>query len=218
MFFSFVLLFVIATEAAKAPKYTRTLDLFGGDFKWEPKQLVVLSDHYSGGKSVGSVSSSPDNTALVFSGSIEATSTHKGFVALSGTRENASELSATPPLWDFSAWDGLSVTIRKSDGKKYSLNLRTTTGDVEGDQVDYKYLFETEANHPTTHTGLWKDFVPMVKGKKVKAAKLDVTRVKSILIMCSSLLGEQNGDFNLVVGEVKAVKVEGSAEKPHSEL
>ncbi|KAJ3215613.1 hypothetical protein HDU67_000211 [Dinochytrium kinnereticum] len=199
-----------------------TLNLFGGSATWKSDGWSILNDRPNGGHSEGKLSLSPDSTALIFSGSLDLAPNHKGFVALSTSRANASLTNASPPFWDFTAWDGIEINVRKGDGKKYSLNLRTPTGKTtDGHPIDYKFIFETKASHPSTHVATWNSFSPMLRGVKIKAPKLDLGKVETILLMYSSLLGTQGGAFEVVLGEVLAVKgiaKEEGEEGGHDEL
>jgi hypothetical protein len=93
------------------------------------------------------------------------------------------------------------------------LNLRNELPTADSATVEYKYSFATHDGQGSTHTANFDDFVPTIKGEAATDAHpLDISKVREISIMCSSLFGRQEGDFEIVIGSISAVKsVEESA-------
>ena len=121
-----------------------------------------------------------------------------------------------PPL-NLGAYDELRLRV-KGNGQRFKLMIRTSAG---FDVVGYSKSFDTEADTWQDISLPFEDFVPVFRAKTLspeEAEPLDPSKVVSLQIMLSKFEydGELNpsfkpGDFELAIGEIKAVMKEEPA-------
>ncbi|KAJ3415366.1 hypothetical protein HDV05_005103 [Chytridiales sp. JEL 0842] len=189
------------------------LDLFSAP--WDISKWSAVSDIKNGGESASYVQVTSDAHGLVFSGSVVIETRKAGFAAVSINREDGPAEAFAAPWWNLTAYDGMQLKLAMGDGKTYSINLRNQPSDSDSRVIDYKFTFITVAGKPSSHTAnSWSSFVPTLKGEQLKdAPPLDPSKVVEIRIMCSSLLGRQEGPFAMVISKVSAVKLGDAADE-----
>ncbi|KAJ3333716.1 hypothetical protein HDU76_004862 [Blyttiomyces sp. JEL0837] len=199
------------------------LDLYGGSATWKPSSWFNFDDSNHGGKSEIDWELTEDEKSMKFKGHVDVDPKEKrGFASVVSVRANSSQYSGSSPWWDLSAWSGIEVRVKKGDGKRYSINLRNSAPSTNGKPaIDYKFVFKTTAGKPSVHVApTWSSFVPTLRGDAIPADEaplLDPSHIRSISVMCSSLLGSQSGGFEVVVESISAIKLSVPLGK-HEEL
>lgn len=151
----------------------------------------------------------PDSSTATFWGTLDTkTLGGAGFASQRTTGENRS--------WDVSAYDGLEIEIAKSDTKRYAITLKDILLPPTSDgreQSSLVWEFDFVVNGTKGPTGLQTVFVPWgalkatYRGREQPDAKpLDLKKILRFGLMMRSFFDEQEGEFELVIGAIKAVK------------
>lgn len=93
--------------------------------------------------------------------------------------------------------------------KEFVLTLKTQPPERRPDgrlesRLSFEYHFTPQSDNDI-HVALWKDFVPTYRGRRV-SGHLDPSKLTEIGIMCRSGFGAQQGDFDLQLGQVVALR------------
>ncbi|KAI9735090.1 MAG: hypothetical protein M1818_006668 [Claussenomyces sp. TS43310] len=196
--------------------------LFGGSEPWSPDDWTSSDDRVRGGASrshldFSSESSSGGNnknedespsTLATFHGTLDITTLGgAGFASQRTTGDDRS--------WDVSAHDGLELDIVRTDGKRYTLNVKDEILPARDDgreQSSVSWEFDFAQPAPGRLFVAWRDLTPTYRGREVKDPRpLDLTHVRRFGIMMRSFFGEQEGNFALVVRSIAVVKKGGSS-------
>lgn len=187
--------------------------LFGGDRPWSPLDWTDSDDRVRGGSSYSELTCEPFSPTAAFHGNLDIkTLGGAGFASQRTTGEDRT--------YDLSKYDGISLDIKKSDGKKYTLILKDellpkSPDGREQSTVSWEYDFKGEADGGKTF-GRWNYFKPTYRGREKKDAKpLDLKHVKRISLIMRSFFGTQEGDFSLSITSISAFsKADSGITKP----
>lgn len=169
--------------------------LFGGDKPWSPTDWTDSDDRVRGGSSYSELTCEPSSPIAIFHGNLDTkTLGGAGFASQRTTGEDRD--------WDFSDYDGITLDIKQSDGKKYTLILKDellpkSPNGREQSTVSWEYDFkgDNEGGKVFVH---WNEFKPTYRGREKEDAKpLDLKHVKRLSLMMRSFFGSQEGDFSL---------------------
>lgn len=116
------------------------LFLFGGLRPWSPLDWTAQDDRVRGGSSQSYLDASPFSPTAVFYGNLDTTTL--------GGAGFASQRTTCNCTWDLSMYDGISLDIEKTDGKKYTLTLKDqissrSTNGSEQSTISWEYDFVT---------------------------------------------------------------------------
>ncbi|KAE9377200.1 CIA30-domain-containing protein [Stipitochalara longipes BDJ] len=178
--------------------------LFGGDKVWSPSDWTDSDDRVRGGSSYSELTCDPSSPTAIFHGNLDTkTLGGAGFASQRTTGEDRD--------WNLSSYDGITLDIKKADGKKYTLILKDellpkSPNGREQSTVSWEYDFKGD-----THGGKvfvhWDDFNATYRGREKKDAKpLDLRHVKRISLMMRSFFGSQEGDFSLSITSISAFR------------
>lgn len=140
--------------------------------------------------------------------------------------------------WDISGYDGLEITVDpRSDGKIYTVILKDDTSpeeSYEGGRIsNWEYDFRVESDKVYVK---WDDFKPTFRGRPVEDARpldlgsirnfslmarrcvaLSILLVYELILRVSSFFGKQQGDFDLRVVSIAAVRTDRYVDDPYGE-
>ncbi|KAI1343024.1 CIA30 family protein-like protein [Xylariaceae sp. FL0016] len=193
------------------PTQESYFDLFGGTRPWQADDWVASDDRVRGGKSQSYLDSSSSSNTVVFHGNLD--------IATLGGAGFASRRSPDPQGWDLSHYTKLRLGVGKSDGKRYTLILKDEVlpkrpDGREQSTVSWEYDFTAQE---TTLDIAWADFKPTYRGKpKPDAQPLKLSNIKRVSIMMRSFFGEQEGEFNVELESIAAVKPSNSLSEASS--
>ncbi|PMD48273.1 NADH:ubiquinone oxidoreductase complex I intermediate-associated protein 30 [Hyaloscypha variabilis F] len=178
--------------------------LFGGDRKWSPNDWTDSDDRVRGGSSYSELTCDPSSPTAIFHGNLDTkTLGGAGFASQRTTGEDRD--------WDLSNYDGITLDIKKSDDKKYTLILKDellpkSPNGREQSTVSWEYDFEgyDDGGKVFVH---WDEFKATYRGREKKDAKpLDLKHVRRISLMMRSFFDTQEGDFSLSITSISAFK------------
>ncbi|KAJ3069263.1 hypothetical protein HDU98_007666 [Podochytrium sp. JEL0797] len=199
---------------AKRP--SQKLELFGGVKLWKPSSWTAIDDRTKNGNSVSKLDFTEKGRVLKFSGSLvyKNDGTKRAWAAVVSDRKQSPKRSASAPIWDFSAWDKLTVNIAKGDGKWYYINLITT----DSPSIEYRFAFQTTENKSSMHTVLLSDLIPTQEGIHVtESPAFDKSNIEAISLKCASMFGNQEGPFAVFVQGITLGVLEDKKEREVSE-
>jgi hypothetical protein len=175
---------------------------------WKASDWTSSDDRVRGGASQSHLSIS--GSTARFHGNLDIT-------ALGGAGFASQRTTGEDRTWDLSAYDGIYLSLGKHDGKKYTLTLKDEILPLmadgrEASTISYEYDFSSTSKKELFVP--WHAMKPTYRGKeKDDAEKLKTGNVKRFSIMMRSFFGTQEGDFDLTIKEIKAVKQSGDVEK-----
>lgn len=204
-----------------APSVENMLDdlyLYGGVKQWNSSGWTTSDDRVRGGSSISHLTVSPDAQSASFHGHLDTSTL--------GGAGFASQHSAGTEHWDLSAYDGILLTIETSGasqadaGKRFLITLKDAIPGRRDDGREQSGIsWEAEfTNSPAApgdggergtgqrHVFLgWDAFEPTYRGRpKPDAEPLDKSDIKRIGLMMRSFFGQQDGDFSLVIRDIRA--------------
>jgi hypothetical protein len=175
---------------------------------WKASDWTDSDDRVRGGASQSHLTIS--GSSARFHGNLDIT-------ALGGAGFASQRTTGDDRTWDLSAYDGIYLSLDKHDGKKYTLTLKDEIKPLmedgrEQSTISYEYDFSSTSKKELFVP--WHAMKPTYRGKeKDDAEKLDTKNVMRFSIMMRSFFGSQQGDFDLTIKEIKAVKLSGDVEK-----
>ncbi|PWY92321.1 CIA30-domain-containing protein [Aspergillus heteromorphus CBS 117.55] len=180
--------------------------LFGGTRPWTPSSWTSTDDRVRGGASHSYLTIHEAPNTATFHGTLDIT-------ALGGAGFASQRTTTTSHVWDLTPYDGLELSVPKSDGKKYTLTLKDELLPRRPDGRERSGLvWEYDFRVPKGGDKLrvpWGEFRPTYRGREVSGVKpLDLGGVRRVGIMVRSFFGEQEGEFELVVESIKGFKKE----------
>ncbi|KAJ5198095.1 uncharacterized protein N7498_007212 [Penicillium cinerascens] len=193
---------------------TSHLPLFGGVRAWNPKDWTSSDDRVRGGASHSTLTCSPSSLIAKFHGNLDIT-------ALGGAGFASQRTTGEHRTWDLSGYDGLELVIDHADNKLYTLTLKDEIlpkrpDGREQSTLSWEYDFRSEGQK--TIFVKWSDFRPTYRGKEKKGVEpLDLKNVKRFGIMIRSFFGEQEGDFELGVLSIAALRTKRYSDNPDEE-
>jgi hypothetical protein len=175
---------------------------------WKASDWTSSDDRVRGGASQSHLSIS--GSTARFHGNLDIT-------ALGGAGFASQRTTGEDRTWDLSAYDGIYLSLGKHDGKKYTLTLKDEILPLmadgrEASTISYEYDFSSTTKKEFFVP--WHAMKPTYRGKeKHDAEKLKTKNVKRFSIMMRSFFGTQEGDFDVTINVIKAVKQSGDVEK-----
>ncbi|CRK20972.1 hypothetical protein HYQ45_006528 [Verticillium longisporum] len=180
--------------------------LFGGDQSWKSSAWTASDDRVRGGRSQSYLRCQNVGPAE-FHGHLDIT-------ALGGAGFASQRTVGSLDL-DLTSYEGLSISINHSDGKKYTLTLKDEILPRRPDGREQSTVsWEFDFVHPDSGELFirWADFKPTYRGKpKPDTPPLDLAHVQRISFMMRSFFGEQQGDFELAINHVAAFSTRSSS-------
>ncbi|KAL6708504.1 hypothetical protein ACN47E_002767 [Coniothyrium glycines] len=174
--------------------------LFGGVKGWHAEDWTASDDRVRNGSSQSYLTITPP-TAL-FHGTLDSTTL--------GGAGFASQRTTNDLPWDLSPYSGIHLALGKHDDKRYTITLKDEVLPLSSDgreqsTTSYEYDF---TNAPPEGVFIpWHAFNATYRGTaKDDAEPLDVADVKRITIMMRSFFAQQQGDFELEIKSITAVK------------
>ncbi|GJP90779.1 hypothetical protein CBS63078_3949 [Aspergillus niger] len=179
---------------------------FGGPQPWSSFSWASSDDRVRGGSSHSYLTINKDTNTAIFHGNLD-------IKTLGGAGFASQHTASTTELWDLSSYAGLELSIPKSDGHTYTLNLRDELQDPRPDGrqrsgLVWEAKFKVEKGQTKVRLG-WKEFRPTYRGREVHMGRpLILAGVKRFEIMIRSFFGEQEGDFELEIESIKGIEQE----------
>jgi len=183
------------------------LVLFPEAGQWLPPSAAwkPFEDRIRGGSSKSNLVQVPGTTNVRFSGTLDTkTLGGAGFASY----------TTTSKTWDLSKYDGFEIEVVKGDGKTYTLVVKDEVpapGAKREDgrdpaTINWQWDFKAEAGGKKVFVA-WKDFTATYRGRdKSDAGPLKTKEIKRIGIMMRSFFGNQEGNFELILASISAVK------------
>ncbi|KAJ5119917.1 hypothetical protein N7448_010586 [Penicillium atrosanguineum] len=193
---------------------TSHLPLFGGVRAWDSKGWTSSDDRVRGGASHSTLTCSPSSLVAKFHGNLDITTLGgAGFASQRTTGEHRT--------WNLSRYDGIELVIDHADNKLYTLTLKDEILPKRSDgreQSTLSWEFDFRSEGRKTIFVKWSDFRPTYRGKEKKDVEpLNLKNVKRFGIMIRSFFGEQDGDFELGVVSIAALRTERYSDDPDEE-
>jgi hypothetical protein len=140
-----------------------------------------------GGSSYSGLTCDPSSPTAVFHGNLDTK-------ALGGAGFASQRTTGEDRNWDLSSYDGITLDIKKTDGKKYTLILKDellpkSPNGREQSTVGWDYDFngDNDGGKVFVH---WNDFKATYRGREKKEAQpLDLKHVKRISLMMRRFVG-----------------------------
>ncbi|GLA61461.1 hypothetical protein AtubIFM54640_001980 [Aspergillus tubingensis] len=179
---------------------------FGGPQRWSSTDWTSSDDRVRGGSSQSHLTTNDDTNTATFHGNLD-------IKTLGGAGFASQHTASTTDLWDLSSYAGLELSIPKSDGHTYTLNLRDELQDPRPDGrqrsgLVWEAKFKVEKGQTKVKLG-WREFRPTYRGREVHMGRpLILAGVKQFGIMIRSFFGEQEGDFELEIEWIRGIKKE----------
>ncbi|PWY72630.1 CIA30 family protein [Aspergillus eucalypticola CBS 122712] len=179
---------------------------FGGPQRWSSVDWTSSDDRVRGGSSQSYLSINDDTNTATFHGNLD-------IKTLGGAGFASQHTASTTELWDLSSYAGLELSVPKSDGHTYTLNLRDELQDPRPDGrqrsgLVWEAKFKVEKGQTNVKLG-WREFRPTYRGREVHMGRpLILAGVKQFGIMIRSFFGEQEGDFELEIEWIRGIKKE----------
>lgn len=180
----------------------KSLPLFGGQRAWRQEDFTSSDDRVRGGSSQSYLSPSADLSSARFHGILDTTT-------LGGAGFASQRTTANDKIWNLSAYRGIELIVANGDGKKYTLNIKTTIPEKmpngrDASTVEYAYTFIAPPKGARIYAE-WAQFEPYYRGKPVTDAKpLDLSHIMRWSIMMRSFFEMQSGPFSMVLNSIKA--------------
>ncbi|KAJ5885155.1 hypothetical protein N7495_009665 [Penicillium taxi] len=201
---------------------TSHLPLFGGSRAWSKKEWTSSDDRVRGGSSHSTLTCSPTSLTAKFHGNLD-------IKTLGGAGFASQRTATTEQTWDISAYDGIEVVLERADTRKYTLTLKDEIlpkrpDGREASSVSWEVDFQVNAEDGKNGTVLffkWSDFRATYRGRDLEGddvKPLDLKRVKRFAIMVRSFFGGQEGDFELNVVSISALRTERYRDEPWVEV
>jgi hypothetical protein len=154
---------------------------------WSPTDWTDSDDRVRGGSSYSELTCDPSSPTAIFHGNLDTkTLGGAGFASQRTTGEDRD--------WDLSSYEGITLDIKKSDGKKYTLILKDellpkSPNGREQSTISWEYDFKEDKDGGKVFVH-WHDFKPTYRGREKKGAKpLDLKHVKRISLMMRRYAG-----------------------------
>ncbi|KAJ6111930.1 hypothetical protein N7523_007991 [Penicillium sp. IBT 18751x] len=193
---------------------TSHLPLFGGIRAWDSKDWTSSDDRVRGGASHSTLTCSPSSLVAKFHGNLDITT-------LGGAGFASQRTTGEDRTWNLSRYDGIELVIDHADNKLYTLTLKDEILPKRPDgreQSTLSWEFDFRAEGRKTIFVKWSDFRPTYRGKEKKDVEpLDLKNIKRFSIMIRSFFGEQDGDFELGVVSIAALRTERYSDNPDEE-
>ncbi|OJZ86966.1 hypothetical protein ASPFODRAFT_46498 [Aspergillus luchuensis CBS 106.47] len=179
---------------------------FGGSQRWSSTEWTSSDDRVRGGSSQSHLTINDDTNTATFHGNLD-------IKTLGGAGFASQHTASTTDLWDLSSYAGLELSIPKSDGHTYTLNLRDELQDPRPDGrqrsgLVWEAKFKVAKGQTKVKLG-WREFRPTYRGREVHMGRpLILAGVKQFGIMIRSFFGEQEGDFELEIEWIRGIKKE----------
>ncbi|KAI1007451.1 hypothetical protein K3495_g765 [Podosphaera aphanis] len=175
------------------------LSLFGGDLPWSPLDWISSDDTVRGGNSYSNLNCSPADAVAVFQGNLDIkTLGGAGFASQRTTAENEA--------WNLAGYEGISLDVKKSDGKKYTLILKDQVPERDQSTVGWEFGFIPDTKGEIVKV-FWSEFKPTFRGRECKdTAPLDLEHIRNFSLMMRSFFGTQEGEFSLSLASISAFK------------
>ncbi|PYH32239.1 CIA30 family protein [Aspergillus neoniger CBS 115656] len=179
---------------------------FGGPQRWSSTDWTSSDDRVRGGSSQSHLTTNDDTNTATFHGNLD-------IKTLGGAGFASQHTASTTELWDLSSYAGLELSVPKSDGHTYTLNLRDELQDPRPDGrqrsgLVWEAKFKVEKGQKKVKLG-WREFRPTYRGREVHMGRpLVLAGVKQFGIMIRSFFGEQEGDFELEIEWIRGIKKE----------
>ncbi|KAJ5116211.1 hypothetical protein N7456_000559 [Penicillium angulare] len=181
---------------------TSHLPLFGGSRAWSQDDWTSSDDRVRGGSSISHLSASSSSLEAKFHGTLDIkTLGGAGFASQRTTGDNRN--------WDLSLYDGIELVLGPSDGKTYTLTLKDQILPKRPDgrdrsSVSWEFDFKSKSGGNLFIP--WGAFRATYRGREVEGGKLDLKSIKRVGIMVRSFFGEQEGDFELGIYSISALR------------
>ncbi len=154
---------------------------------WSPTDWTDSDDRVRGGSSYSELTCEQSSPTSIFHGNLDTkTLGGAGFASQRTTGEDRD--------WDFSDYDGITLDIKKSDGKKYTLILKDellpkSPNGREQSTVSWEYDFKGDDDGGKVFVH-WNEFKPTYRGREKEDAKpLDLKHIKRISLMMRRYVG-----------------------------
>lgn len=196
---------------------------------WSPSDWTSSDDRVRGGASQSYLDCDPSSPAACFRGHLDITVL--GGAGFASQRTTDSALPHASQAWDLRKYDGLELEVepKKSDGKRYTLTVKDEVlprreDGREQSTISWEYDFIVDGVNDVNmryEKGskkfvAWKDLKPTYRGReKEDAEPLNLGGVKRISLMARSFFGDQEGDFELCLTSIAAVKKQDSSQSPY---
>lgn len=178
---------------------------------WSSSDWTSSDDRVRNGSSQSYLIIASDYTTANFSGVLDTkTLGGAGFASQRTTGENKT--------WDVSAYDGIELDVVKGDGKRYTFTIKNELLPPSGDgreqsTISWEFDFVVGGENATVKGNnekvfiAWQELKPMYRGReKPDADPLDLKSVRRFSLMMRSFFAQQEGQFELVVSSISAVK------------
>ncbi|KAJ5288845.1 hypothetical protein N7478_001875 [Penicillium angulare] len=180
---------------------TSHLPLFGGPRAWSQDDWTSSDDRVRGGSSISHLSASSSSLEAKFHGTLD--------IKTLGGAGFASQRTTGDLDWDLSLYDGIELVLGPSDGKTYTLTLKDQILPKRPDgrdrsSVSWEFDFKSKSGGKLFIP--WGAFRPTYRGREVEGGKLDLKGIKRVGIMVRSFFGEQEGDFELGIYSISALR------------
>jgi hypothetical protein len=127
----------------------------------------------------------------------------------------ASQTTTGDIVWNLATYDGLLLDVVKGDGKMYTIIVKDDVPEQKRDDgrefssLSWEYDFKGEGAEKL-HVP-WSDFKATYRGREKKDAEpLKMGEIKRFSLMMRSFFDTQEGDFELFLAAISAVKKEAS--------
>ncbi|KAF4958743.1 hypothetical protein FSARC_10934 [Fusarium sarcochroum] len=197
---------------------------------WDKSQWIASDDVVRGGISHSSLDILEPKTAdNPFSHSIAKFHGTLDYVTLGGSGFASQRTIDDWPGLDLSGYDRLLVEISYTDGKTYTLNLKDNVvppskDGVEQPSVSWAYDFQIPATKKSKGEILinqviinFKDLVPTLRGTVQNDTEpFDLANILRASIMIRSFQTEQEGEFELRIKSITALRQDCETPKIHN--
>lgn len=176
---------------------------------WSPTEWTASDDRVRGGSSQSYLTITPGNPTANFNGNLDTKTLGGAGFASQRTTENRS--------WNLSAYDGIEIDVARSDSKKYTFTIKDEILPLRGDgreqsTISWEFDFVVDIAGVAQNAGqkvyvAFEDLKPTYRGREKDDAKpLDLKNIRRFSLMMRSFFDKQDGDFELVVRSISAVK------------
>ncbi|KAG4031524.1 hypothetical protein MFRU_009g02950 [Monilinia fructicola] len=194
------------------PTSILSMDLFGGSKPWSALHWTSSDDRVRGGASQSHLKCSASSSVATFSGTLDIKTLGGAGFASQRTTENHT--------WNLSAYDGILLSLGRSDQKQYTFIIKDeilpkSPNGREQSTISWEFDFKGPADHSIIFVK-WADLKPTYRGReKNDANPLDLKNIKRFSIMMRSFFGSQEGDFSLAINSISAAKDRESMNTPY---
>ncbi|CAG8955716.1 hypothetical protein HYFRA_00010982 [Hymenoscyphus fraxineus] len=168
-----------------------------GQVSWYTVPMEAADDSVRpGGNSSSLLTIDPSDQFATFSGYLDSK-------ALGGSGF-ASQRTKGDLNLDLSSYKGLSISVRESDGKNYTVTLKD---ELPVNASEASLLYAASFVGVGVWQFDWEEFVPTIRGRvQVGAPPLNTKSVKQLSLMIRSYFGQQEGEFRTSFNYVEAYK------------